>query len=67
MLAFIDLETRVPPDHPLRLIKAVADKALAALSPNLDRMYADVGRPSIPPDRTTPEIFNTDCPVLGAQ
>ena len=51
MLAFIDLETRVPRDHPLRLIKAVADKALAALSPNLDRMYADVGRPSIPPER----------------
>ncbi len=51
MLAFIDLETRVPADHPLRLIKAVADKALAALSPKLDRMYADVGRPSIPPER----------------
>ncbi len=51
MLAFIDLETRIPSDHPLRLIKAVADKALAALSPNLDRMYADVGRPSIPPER----------------
>ncbi len=49
MLAFIDLETRVPPDHPLRLIKGVADKALAALSPDLDRMVADVGRPSIPP------------------
>ncbi len=51
MLAFIDLETRVPPDHPLRVIKTMADKALAALSPDLDRMYADVGRPSIPPER----------------
>ena len=51
MLAFIDLETRVPDDHPLRLIKAVTDKALVALSPDLDRMYAEVGRPSIPPER----------------
>ena len=51
MLAFIDLETRIPPEHPLRLIKAVADKALAQLSPEFDRMYADVGRPSIPPER----------------
>ena len=51
MLAFVDLETRVPPDHPLRLIKAVADKALTALSPDLDRMYAEVGRPSIPAER----------------
>ncbi len=51
MLAFIDLETRVPDDHPLRLIKAVTDKALVALSSDLDRMYAEVGRPSIPPER----------------
>ncbi len=51
MLAFIDLETRVPLDHPLRVIKKLADQALKALSPDLDRMYADVGRPSIPPER----------------
>ena len=51
MLAFIDLETRVPSNHPLRVIKRVADQALKALSPDLDRMYANVGRPSIPPER----------------
>ena len=26
MLAFVDLEARVPPDHPLRIIKALADQ-----------------------------------------
>jgi transposase len=51
MLAFIDPETRVPPDHPLRTIKAVADRALTRLSPEFDRMYSAVGRPSIPPER----------------
>ena len=51
MLAFVDLESRVPPDHPLRIIKALADHALAALSSEFDRMYAEVGRPSIPPER----------------
>lgn len=51
MLAFVDLEARVPPDHPLRTIKALADQALAQLSPDFDRMYAQVGRPSIPPER----------------
>ena len=51
MLAFVDLEERVPADHPLRAIKALADEALARLSPEFDRMYADVGRPSIPPER----------------
>src|SRR3972149_5195990 len=51
MLAFIDLESRVPLDHPLRTIKVLADQALAALSEEFDGMYADVGRPSIPPER----------------
>jgi transposase len=48
MLAFIDLEGRVPADHPLRSIKALADEAL---SYELDWMYSQVGRPSIPPER----------------
>lgn len=51
MLAFIDLEERVPVDHPLRSIKRYADAALAELSPIFDAMYAECGRPSIPPER----------------
>jgi transposase len=51
MLAFVDLETRVPLDHPLRTIKRLADEALANLSPVFDEMYAEDGRPSIPPER----------------
>ena len=51
MLAFIDLEERVPLDHPLRAIKDLADRALTELSPVFDRMYAVDGRPSIPPER----------------
>ena len=48
LLAFIELETRVPSDHPLWVIKKLADQALKALSPDLDQMYANVGRPSFP-------------------
>ena len=51
MLAFVDLEERVPRDHPLREIKRLADRALAELSNTFDRMYAADGRPSIPPER----------------
>ncbi|MCY4530645.1 MAG: transposase [Chloroflexi bacterium] len=51
MLAFVDLEERVPNDHPLRIIKAVADEALDRLSPEFDRMYSKVGRASVPPER----------------
>jgi transposase len=51
MLAFIDMEARVPPDHPLRVIKTIADQVLAALSPVFDGMYKEIGRPSVPPER----------------
>jgi transposase len=44
-------ETRVPPTHPLRAIKTLADEALRKLSPVFDAMYAEGGRPSIPPER----------------
>jgi|SRR5579884_586384 len=51
MLAFVDLEAHVPLAHPLRTIKRLADEALAHLSPVFDELYAEDGRPSIPPER----------------
>jgi transposase len=51
MLAFVDLESRVPVGHPIRTIKRLADAALAELSPLFDEIYAETGRPSIPPER----------------
>jgi hypothetical protein len=43
MLAFIDVESRIRLDHPLRTIKYMADEALADLSPLFDDMYAEIG------------------------
>ena len=51
MLALVDMEERVTKDHPLRTIKAVADEALERLSREFDRMYSEVGRASVPPER----------------
>jgi len=51
MLAFVDLDARIPANHPLRCIKRFADQALAELSSVFDRIYAAGGRPSIPPER----------------
>jgi len=51
MLAMVDLQDRVPPNHPLRVIKQFADRALVELSPVFDQMYGRGGRPSIPPER----------------
>jgi hypothetical protein len=46
-------EQRVPKGHLLRRIKALADAALAQLSPRFDGMYSTVGRPSIPPEKAS--------------
>lgn len=42
-------EERVPRDHPLRRIKAVADAVLERLAPEFDRMYVSVDRPRYRP------------------
>jgi len=51
MLIVMDLEQRVPKEHPLRRIKQLAQAVLKELSPSFDRMYSAIGRPSIPPER----------------
>jgi transposase len=51
MLCLVSPESFVPADHPLRQIKPLADQALQRLSPKLDAMYAELGRPSIAPER----------------
>jgi len=44
------LEARIPKDHPLRPIRTMTDRALCALSPLFEEIYAERGRPSIPPE-----------------
>ena len=51
MLCLVSPESRVPADHPLRAIRRLADEALAALWSDFDAMYAESGRPSVPPER----------------
>jgi len=51
MFSYLSPEHRVRKDHPLRAIRAMADRALANLSERFDAMYATTGRPSIPPEK----------------
>jgi len=51
MYSYIDLEQRVPSDHPLRAIRLMADRALQQLSLHFEALYARRGRPSIPPEQ----------------
>src|SRR5215208_6011464 len=52
LFSYVDLERRIPRDHPLRAMKALVEPVLAELSPRFEAIYAaDVGRPSIPPEQ----------------
>jgi hypothetical protein len=51
MFSYLSPEKRVRRDHPLRAIRAMGDVVLAQLSRVRPRMYATVGRPSIPPEK----------------
>jgi transposase len=51
LFSYVDLEARVPAEHPLRPIRTIVDEALSALSGELEALYSHLGRPSIPPER----------------
>jgi transposase len=51
MFSYVAPEHRVRQDHPLRAIRRMTDEVLTTLSPRFDRMYSEMGRPSIPPEQ----------------
>src|SRR6266487_3068231 len=51
LFSYVSPEQRVPASHPLRAIREMTDRVLATLSRKFARMYSDIGRPSIPPEK----------------
>ena len=51
MFSYLSPEQRVRKDHPLRAVRAMTDEILDSMSPLFDAMYAECGRPSIPPEK----------------
>ena len=51
MFSYLSPEQRVRQDHPLRAVRAMTDEILERMSPLFDAMYAEGGRPSIPPEK----------------
>jgi transposase len=51
LFSYLSPEQRVAPDHPLRAVRRITDTALQTLSPRFAKLYADMGRPSIPPEQ----------------
>lgn len=43
-------DQKVPKNHPIRRIRALVEPVLKELSPVFEEMYAEIGRPSIPPE-----------------
>ena len=51
LFSYVDLETRVRGDHPLRAVRGIVNEALMALERDFAALYAPIGRPSIAPEK----------------
>jgi len=51
VFSYVSLEDRVPCDHPLRTVRRIVDEILGEMARQFDAVYAQSGRPSIPPER----------------
>jgi transposase len=51
LFSYVDLESRVRRDHPLRAIREIANAALATLASDFSELYSRTGRPSVAPER----------------
>jgi transposase len=47
----LDVEARIPAQHPLRAMRRLTNAALAELDARFSALYEGIGRPSIPPER----------------
>ena len=45
MFSYVDLESRIPEQHPIRKIRRIVDGALDEIAPWFEEMYATTGCP----------------------
>ncbi len=50
LFSYVRPESRIPKDHPLRVIRQVTDEALMSLNDLFAALYSEISRPSIPPE-----------------
>lgn len=51
LFSYVELEKRVPADHPLRVIREIVNATPAAMSAEFGALYSPFGRDAIPPER----------------
>jgi transposase len=50
LFSYVSQEERIPQDHPLRKLREMVDPMLKNMSRRFEKLYAENGRPSIPPE-----------------
>lgn len=51
LFTYVGLEEYVPSNHPLRRVRTLVDSVLKEMDEEFERLYSDIGRPSIPPEQ----------------
>jgi transposase len=51
LFSYVDIEARVPKEHPLRRVRELVNGALSQLDSRFGELYSKDGRPSIAPER----------------
>src|ERR1700689_1170979 len=51
MFSYVSPEKRVPANHPLRPVRKMGEEILKEMAPQFAKLYSEVGRPSIAPER----------------
>lgn len=51
LFSYVGLEEYVPSTHPLRRVRKLVDSMLEEMDEEFEKLYSDVGRPSIPPEQ----------------
>ena len=50
LFSYVDMEDRIPGDHPLRAVGKLVDEVLQKMSGRFSALYSHTGRPSIAPE-----------------
>lgn len=51
LFSYVDLESRIPAKHPLRVIREIVNGALTSLDADFSKLYETTGRESVAPER----------------
>ena len=66
LFSYVDMEARIPANHPLRAMRRLTNAALAELDASFSALYEGIGRPSIPPERLLrASLERADCAPQG--